>query len=701
MNDRRDFLLEIGVEELPSSLITSIFDETKRQFIEKLEESRLGYEDLLLIGTPRRITLIIKGLQEHQDPLILEIKGPAAKVGFSADGIALQPALAFARAQGIDPQDLFVKETNRGEYVFGKKVREGQSTKEILTQICPVILRSLNFPRSMLWGEGNYRFVRPIRWLVALFGKEEISLTVADVSASRSTWGHRFLSKSPQPLNEAANYFSDLEKLGVIVDPAQRRTMIEKALDREVKKIGGHWLKDEDLINEVNFLVEYPDAAMGNFNHKYLQLPACVLTTVMKHHQKYFACVDDEGKLLSRFLVVLNRPALECEKIIHGNERVLKARLEDALFFFNEDQKKNLEQRTESLKGIVFQEGLGTMWEKTERLKFLVERLGACFPGNENSLKFLKRAALLAKTDLTCEMVKELPELQGHMGKVYAQLNGESEEVATAIADQYLPSPGQQNYPETFTGSILSLADKMDNIVSSFSLGRVPSGSTDPFGLRRQAQGIISILLNRGWYFNLREWIGWNIVILKEQGFVNPDPSVIDEVVQFIISRFRYFLLETGMNYSIVNAVLNVSYDDIYDIFLRISALQKLFDNNRKFFEEIITGFCRANNITKNYSDLPTVNPNLFEEEVEHRLYQTLQSVEKEFYPAVQRGDYIYACESFSTVIPVLNQFFNDVLVMTDSELVRNNRLSVLKRIVKLWQPIADLSQIVIEEETR
>lgn len=701
MTDKRDFLLEVGVEELPSSLIPSIFEETKSRFIEKLKESRLHYEDLYLVGTPRRVALIIKGLQEHQEPLIMIVKGPAAKVGFSPDGKALQPALAFARAQGIDPQDLFIKETERGKYVFGKKVRVGQPTKEVLIQICPIILRSLNFPRSMLWGEGNYRFVRPIRWLVALFGEDEIPFSVAGVSASRFTHGHRFLSKNSQILHKSTDYIPVLGSLKVIVDPAQRRTMIEEALDREAKKIGGHWLKDEGLINEVTFLVEYPDAALGNFNEKYLKLPACVLTTVMKHHQKYFACVDDEGKLLSRFLVVLNRPAFGCEKIIHGNERVLKARLEDALFFFTEDQKKNLEQRTKFLRGIVFQEGLGTMWEKTLRLKFLVKRLGACFPGNEDSLTHLDRAALLAKADLTCEMVKELPELQGHMGKVYAQLNHENDEVAIAIKEQYLPSPGQEDYPETFTGSILSLADKMDNIVSSFSLGRVPSGSTDPFGLRRQAQGIFNILLNRRWYSNLREWIGWNLEILKEQGFVNPDPSVIDDVIQFIVGRFRYYLLETGMNYSIINAVLSASCDDVYDIYLRIHALQKLFDNKRKFFDDIITGFCRANNITKNFQELPLVDTNLFEEEVERQLNNTLQSVEKDFYPAIQRGDYIYACESFSTVIPVLNRFFDDVLVMTESELVRNNRLSLLKKIVELWQPIADLSQIVIEEESR
>ncbi|NLJ48072.1 MAG: glycine--tRNA ligase subunit beta [Candidatus Atribacteria bacterium] len=699
--NKRNFLLEIGVEELPSSLIPSIFEETKSHFLEKFRETRLHFEDLYLVGTPRRITLIAKGLQEHQEPLIVEVKGPAAKVGFSPDGKVLQPALAFARAQGIDPQDLFIKVTEKGKYIFGKKVRDGQPTKEVLTQICPVILRSLNFPRSMFWGEGDYRFVRPIRWLVALFGEDEIPLTVAGVTASRFTQGHRFLSKNPHALLKADDYFPVLENLKVIVDQIQRRTMIEQALDREAKKIHGHWLKDEDLINEVTFLVEYPDAALGSFHDKYLQLPACVLTTVMKHHQKYFACVDDEGNLLSRFLVVLNRPASECEKIIHGNERVLKARLEDALFFFTEDQKKNLEQRTESLKGIVFQEGLGTMWEKTQRLKFLVARLGACFPGNEGSLNHLDRAALLSKADLTCEMVKELPELQGLMGKVYAQLKGENEEVAIAIKEQYLPSPGQENYPETFIGSILSLADKMDNIVSSFTLGRVPSGSTDPFGLRRQAQGIINILLNRRWYSDLSQWIGWNIFILKEQGFLSSNSSVIDDVIQFIMSRFRYYLLENGMNYSIVNAVLSVSYNDIYDIYLRINALQKLFDNKRKFFEDVITGFCRANNITKNFQGSPLVDKNFFEEEVEYQLFNTLQSIEKEFYPAIQRGDYIYACESFSVIIPVLNHFFDEVLVMTESESVRNNRLSLLKKIVELWQPIADLSQIVIEEESR
>ena len=620
---------------------------------------------------------------------------------FSPEGKALQPALAFARAQGIDPNDLSIAETNRGWYVFGKKVRAGQPTLEILTQLCPAVLRSLNFSRSMLWGEGEYRFVRPIRWMVALLGETEIPFSWAGVSTSRTTWGHRFFSTGPQRLTNASDYPGLLQNLMVIVDPVRRRAVIEEALDRETKKIGGHWLKDEDLINEVTFLVEYPDAALGKFHEKYLQLPACVLTSVMKHHQKYFACVDDRGKLLPRFLVVLNRPALGSEKIVHGNERVLKARLEDAFFFFNEDQKKRLEQRTESLKGIVFQEGLGTMWEKTRRLIALVERLGGCFPGNEEKRSALQRAALLAKTDLTCEMVKELPELQGHMGKVYALLNGESEEVATAIEDQYLPSPGQENYPETFSGSILSLADKMDNIVSSFSLGRIPTGSTDPFGLRRQAQGIVNILLNRCWYSNLKEWISWNLTTLNDQGFVKPEISVVDSIVQFILSRLRYYLLESGFNYSIVNAVLSVSGDDIYDASLRISALQKLFETQRVFFENIIIGYSRANNITRNYQGVSKVDTELFEEMIEHRLYDALVKVEKEFCPATGRGDYLYAIEIFSTLLPTLHQFFDEVLVMTDSETIRNNRLSLLKKVVELWLPIADLSQVVIQEETR
>jgi len=701
MIENKDFLLEIGVEELPSTLISAIYEETQTKFTNALNESRLHYNTISVIGTPRRITLLVKGLHIVQEPLIIEAKGPAAKVGFSREGQMLPPALAFARSQGIDPSDLYVKETERGSYVFGKKVRAGQPTIEVLTHLCPDVLRSLNFSRSMLWGEGEYRFVRPIRWIVALFGEAEITFSWAGMTASRMTWGHRFFSTGPQELKNAGEYITVLENRKVIVDPRQRRAMIEESLDREAKKIGGHWLKDEDLINEVTFLVEYPDAALGQFHEKYLQLPPCVLTTVMKHHQKYFACVDDQVKLLPYFLVVLNRPAIGSEKIVHGNERVLRARLEDAFFFFNEDQQKKLEQRTESLKGIVFQEGLGTMWEKTLRLIYLVDRLGACFPGNEDKRPSLQRAALLAKTDLTSEMVKELPELQGHMGKVYALLNGESEEVATAIEDQYLPSPGQENYPETFTGSILSLADKMDNIVSSFSLGRIPTGSTDPLGLKRQAQGIINIILNRGWYSNLREWISWNTKILEEQGFVQPDRSVIESVIQFIFSRFRYYLLESGYNYSVINAVLNGAVDDIYDVYLRINAIQKLFTENQGFFEEIITGYNRANNITRNYNGLPPVNAELFQEDIEKQLYDVLLKVEKDFYPATKRGDYLQASEIFSLLLPTLHTFFDKVLVMTDSEPVRNNRLSLLKKVVGLWSHVADLSQIVIQEESK
>lgn len=691
--DKRDFLFEIGVEELPTSLIREIFAEVEEKFAETLERFRIPYEHFRVLGTPRRIALYVQGMGLTQEPVVREIKGPAKKVGMDESGNLLPPALAFARAQGISPEDLFVRETEKGTYIFGRKFEPGKPARDVLPEALTFFVHSLEFSRSMLWGEGDFRFVRPIRWLVALFGDEVIPLTVAGVSASSVSRGHRFLSLPCVSIPSAADYEATLERAGVIVDPVKRRNRIAEALASRSQEIGAYWLRDEELLDEVNFLVEYPDVLVGRFSEKYLTLPPKLLITVMRHHQRYFAACDGEGNLKPFFFVVVNRPRDGAEKIVRGNERVLRARLEDALFFFEEDKKVKLADRVERLRGVLFQEDLGSMYEKTERLMELVTYLGEVLKRSDAEIALARRAAYLSKADLVSSMVREFPELQGYMGKVYALLSGEEEEVALAIEESYLPCP------ETTPGSILALADKMDTIVSSFSLGRIPTGSQDPLGLRRLGQSIVDILLLRQWYCPLREWVEKNLELLKKQGFIPRIENPEEEVIRFLLGRLRSFLLESGKHYSVIQAVFAASANDVYDIARRVEFLHDLLVHEREFLGEIVTGFTRAYNISRGFGSTE-VSPELLVEEAEKALYGKLADVAGDIRGALVRGEYRRAFERFRELVPFLNRFFDEVLVMCEDSVLRANRLGLMRRIVDLFADFAQLSLVVVEEDT-
>lgn len=692
--DKKDFLFEIGVEELPTSLVQEIFAEVEEKFAETLAKFRIPYEDFRVLGTPRRIALYVRGMGTTQEPVVQEIKGPAKKIGMDEQGNLLPPALAFAKAQGIALQDLYVRETEKGTYIFGRKFEPGKPVKEVLPEALSSFVASLEFSRSMLWGEGDFRFVRPIRWLVALLGDEEIPLRIAGVSASRMSFGHRFLSPSWLSVPCAAAYEEVLEKAWVIVDPVKRRNRIIEVLSQRARETGVHWLRDEELLEEVNFLVEYPDVLVGRFSERYLALPSKLLITVMKHHQRYFAACDDEGNLKPLFFVVVNRPRDGAEKIVRGNERVLRARLEDALFFFEEDKKQRLADWVEHLRGVLFQEDLGSMYEKTERLVELVTYLGEVLKRSEAEIALLRRAAFLSKADLVSSMVREFPELQGYMGRIYALLSGEEEEVALAIEESYLP------VPETTLGSILSLADKMDTIVSSFSLGRIPTGSQDPLGLRRLGQSIIDTLLLRGWYCSLSEWITKNLNLLLAQGFAPRIENPKEEVIRFLFGRLRSFLLESGKHYSIIQAVFAAKPDDIYEAAQRVEFLHELFMKEREFLAAVVTGFTRAYNISRDFEG-EEVRKELLVEEAERALYEELQKREEGIRGALLQGEYRKALEFFWGIIPLLNRFFDEVLVMCEDSLLRRNRLGLMKRIVNLFASFANLSLVVIEEGTK
>ncbi|HSV30728.1 MAG TPA: glycine--tRNA ligase subunit beta [Atribacteraceae bacterium] len=698
MDDTVQFLLEIGVEELPTSIMRAAFQELQQKMTKSLLENRLTYREIAIMGTPRRMVCLIRDVSGEQTPRVTEIKGPSKTAGVSEAGDFLPPALAFARAQNIDLQDLFVAPAGKGEYVFGRRWEIGRTTWDILITLIPETISSLVFPRSMVWGEGDFRFIRPIRWIMALLGDRVIEFDIAGVTSSRMTRGHRFLSPEPVAIDSVDHYFSVLEEKRVIVNPQIRRKRIEEALDREARSIGGHWLRDEELIEQVNFLVEYPDAVVCRFDEKYLKLPTRVLTTVMKHHQKYFACVDDLGRLIPFFLVVLNRSSRGARLVVRGNERVLRARLEDANFFFSEDRNKSLAERVEDLRGVLFQENLGTLWDKTQRIRGMSRLFASklCFTDEKTAL--LDKVSVLAKADLTCEMVKEFPELQGYMGRAYLQLEGQPEELCMALEDQYLPEAGNGRFPETTIGSALSLADKIDTIVSSFSIGRIPTGSEDPGGLRRQAQGIISICLHESWFLSLRELINRNLALLSEQGFTVSSPDLVHSIEEFIVNRLRYFLLDNGYHYSLVNAVLATAGDDIADISRRIKALQEFYSQETDYLAEAVTGFTRANNISRQYASGCPIDKSLFQEPVEKELFADLQSFERVFSQKIMKGDYREAIISFRPVLLRLNRFFEEVLIMCEEQRIRENRLALMQSIVQTWKQFADLSQIVFPE---
>jgi len=693
-----NYLLEIGVEELPTSMVRSIFQQMEQAFTAALENERIEHEGVEVTGTPRRIVVLVYGAGYFQEPRISEIKGPAKKAGVAENGEFLQPALAFARSQGIDPGNLYVSETDKGWYVFGKKSEPGKPLRNLLPSLLPQIVTSLSFSRSMTWGKGDFRFVRPIRWVLSLLGNQVVPFYLCGIEAGRTSRGHRFLSSGELQVASVEAYLPLMEEAGVVVSAHKRRSYIEKALEREARRSGAHWLRDENLIEEVTFLVEFPDAARGRFDRMFLELPSRVLTTVMKHHQKYFALVDDTGELLPDFLVVLNRPVEGAEKVVRGNERVLRARLEDARFFYTEDRKKNLSERIDDLKGIMYQENLGTMWEKTLRLQNICAYLGKNLHFSPERMEFLDTAAHLAKTDLTCELVKEFPELKGYMGREYLAEEGEAEEVCIALEDQYLPAPGGKQYPETQVGCVLSLADKMDHIVSSFALGRIPSGSVDPLGLRRQAHAMVALLLERRWYISLGEFSRKNLELLSLQGFLSPETDVADTVVEFIVSRFRTYLQEAGFHYSLVNSVLHTGIDDITEAYLRIAFLQELYDKQRDLLISIFTAFTRANNISKSQSGESKIQDEYLKEPAEKELAAKITRFERDFLRALGGGDFQRALESFEPVIPALNRFFDDVLIMCPDEVLKENRLSMMKKIVDVWRKFADLSLVVVPE---
>ncbi|MFZ5649833.1 MAG: glycine--tRNA ligase subunit beta [Bacillota bacterium] len=689
----KDFLLEIGTEEMPARFVGPALEQLKDLAERLLRDKRIGFGRAQALGTPRRMAVYIAGLSESQEPLVKEVKGPALKVAYNPAGEPTPAALGFARSQGVDIKDLVVKPVGPVEYVFAMKREEGGPTGAVLAEISPELVSGLHFPKPMRWGDLEFRFARPIRWILALYGREVVSFSLAGVQSGNITYGHRFLSKGAIGITDPGDYFKKIRKAFVIVDPVERKEIIARQVQEVAQAEKGIAGKDEELLDEVTNLVEYPFAFSGSFDQSYLRIPKEVLVTAMREHQRYFPVTAPDGSLLARFIAVRNGVSEHIETVRAGNEKVLRARLADAAFFWDEDQKTTLEERVPSLEKIVWQESLGTVYDKVERITSLALHITESLGAGE-VLPVVRRASRLAKADLVTNMVYEFPELQGIMGREYALKSGEPPEVARGIFEHYLPRFAGDMLPSTMVGRILSLADKFDTLTGCFAAGIQPTGSQDPYALRRQALGICNIILDGELVLSVgeiaaRAYGGYAGKVSLKVG----RESVLSDLEEFFRQRIRGLLVERGYAYDIVDAVLAAGTDDILGVLMRADALGRF--REEPAFDAVITAYNRANNLSKKHAGIGVL-PDLLQNPAEKELYQRLAGVRQEVENLLEKRDYSGALRRMAALREPVDNFFDAVMVMVEDESVRDNRLALLKNVAVLASPLADLSKIVV-----
>ena len=679
---KRDLLFEIGTEEIPAHVMPHLLEDLAQLAETMLKEHRLSYEKVRTLGTPRRAALIVTGLAERQEDVNTETRGPSVAIAFDADGNPTKAGAGFARGQGVDPSALI----QRDGYVYASVHESGAATAELLTSLLPDLVRAIPLPNSMRWGDLDFRFIRPIRWFVALYGTEIVPFTLAGVTSGNHSRGHRTLAPADFVITSAADYEAACEKAYIIVDPERRRAMICEQITETAKACGGTAEITPDLLEEVLYLVEYPTALSGSFEEKYLALPAEAVITPMRDHQRYFPVKAADGSLLPAFITVRNGGKAHLDVVAHGNERVLRARLADAQFFFDEDRRKSLAEHREKLKTVVFQRGLGSMYEKTERLMALttaiVEEMAAG-DADDAALADARRAAELSKADLVTGMVTEFTELQGIMGREYALLDGESPAVARAIDEQYMPRFAGDELPQTPLGVALSVADKIDNIVGTFSQGRIPTGSQDPFGLRRQALGLVLMLIEQESTMLLSDLVDEACDLYDLEEFRD---KMQVYVADFIRLRLKNVLSERGVRYDVQEAVLG-DVDLVADVPVRAAYVERLLASEGG--EALVQSFVRVGNIARSVTG-GTVDPALFKAEEEGALLSAYQAAAD---ARAEGEDTLPAEQALGRAI---NAFFDAVMVMDKDARVKENRLSLLKMIDDDLLETADYSKIVL-----
>ncbi len=683
----KELFLEIGTEEIPAGFLPKAMADMEALIRKELENARLGFGEIRTLATPRRLALSVKDIPAIQPDAEITAMGPAKNIAFGPDNKPTRAAEGFARGQGVDVTSLQLIATDKGEYVAAVKKETGRPTPDLLAEILPRLIGNIPFKKSMRWGDFDVRFARPIHWIVALFDKVVVPFTFGPIASGDISRGHRFMANQQFPVRDFVHYVEECERHFVIPDPEQRKETIRREIHRVAKAAGGHLLPDEGLLDEVTYLVEYPSVVHGTFPADFLKVPKEVLITSMRSHQRYFSIVDDNGKLLPGFITINNTLTEDPTVVVKGNERVLRARLSDARVFFDEDRKVKLETRVEALKSVVYQQKLGTSFEKMERFRALAEGLADRL--NPAVRAKASRAAFLCKADLVSGMVGEFPEVQGIMGREYALLEGEDAAVATAIAEHYLPTQAGGDLPASDIGAFVSIADKLDTICGCFGVGLIPTGSADPYALRRSALGVINIILDREYRLALEPLTDVALGLLAAK-LTRPLADVKTDVLEFFKGRFVNLLTDRYPT-DAVDAAVAAGCDDLVDTTARIGALAAF--KGRDDFEPLAVAFKRVGNIVKDGTDA-AVQTDLFQDVAEGELHAAFLEVQDKVVAAVASRDYVVALAEIATLRGPVDQFFDKVMVMAEDEQVRTNRLALLTSIARLFGGIADFSRI-------
>lgn len=690
----QDLLLEIGTEEIPARFIPSSLSQLRDKGREMLQEVGLHFSSLRVVGTPRRLALHVLALTARAADKEREIKGPPKNIAFDSAGNPTKAALGFARSQGISLSDTVIKELEEGEYLFAFVREEGRPAKEILPQLLQDLVQGLSFPTTMRWGDKEQRFIRPIHWLVALLGEDIIPISVAGVESNRQTYGHRFLSKGPIIISRPDEYYEKLRGHYVIVDPQERERLIVEQSEGLARAEGGRVLWDKELLEEVVNLVEYPTGLVGSFADEYLQLPTEVVITPMKEHQRYFPVVDPTGELLARFITIRNGTSENIDIVRVGNEKVLQARLEDAKFFYEEDQKVSLSDRVGRLKDIAFLKGLGSLYDKVERVRDLARYIVGELGLDEPIYSLVDRTASLSKADLTTNMVNEFSELEGVMGREYALLGGENPVVAQGIYEHYLPRFAGDELPQTMAGIVVSIADKLDSICGCFGIGIIPSGSADPYALRRQASGVVNILLSSDLNLRLSNLVEYVLAIYQGQNLLKRDrQEVAAQVLDFFVARIRHACRHRGAAYDSIEAVLAVDYDNVARVWDRLEAVEAM--RRKPEFASLVAMYNRVHNLAHKAPSTEASSPHLLREPAEKALYQQYKKVLPRVKNALRQWDYKSALAELLVLHAGIDTFFAEVLVMVEDEELKKNRLALLRELDQIFLAVADFSKIV------
>lgn len=683
----KKLLFEIGTEEIPARFIAKTKADMKGYLEKTLKELHIEYKSIELKCTPRRFVVIIDELAENQATVEEELKGPAKKIAFDENNNPSKALLGFLKGKDISPEEVYFKTVGKDEYAHIKLTKEGQAVKGLLKDIFEGMIKSTTFPKSMRWGGKNIRFVRPIRYFVCLMDEEVIDFEIEGIKTGNITKGHRFLGSSEIVINTPDEYEAKLKENFVILDDEQRKSLILEQCKVVADSLGGTLMMDEDLLEEVNYIVEYPTAFYGEFDESYLSLPKEAIITPMKEHQRYFPVLDADGKLLNKFITVRNGDSYAIDNVKRGNEKVLDARLSDALFFYHEDTKKPLEAYVERLDTIVFQQKLGTILDKTKRIQNLSEKIAKALA---LTLPNLDRAAYLSKADLTTAMVFEFTELQGIMGRYYANLSNEPSEVAEAIYEHYLPRFAGDELPSTNEGIILALSDRLDSVAGFFAIGIQPTGSQDPYALRRQALGILNIMMEKKLDVRLFDLLD---LALENFDFEDMDKqSVKSDLMSFFELRLKNLFTDMGIRYDVVDAIINIEDSNPFDLLIRAKDLDAWVKNNS--VTEALQTFSRISNISKE-AIAGKVDEALFAHDSEAKLNTAYNSIKAEVEAMLARREYVKALELLISIKDSVDEFFDSVMIMDENIDIRANRLAMLSNIRTTMESVADLSKIV------